>query len=236
MTDKEECKIASNLDTNFLKLVAIFAMTCDHVGKFLLPDLLFLQIIGRIAFPIFAYCIVVGSVYTHDIKKYFLRLAVFAFISQPFSVLAAHSNWNDFVQNLLILNIFFTLMIGLAAIYAMKEHKWWLFILLIFAANFINIDYGISGILLIIVFYLFRNERKISIAFSAIMLAAPFFNSGELSLLGRSFDIQGFAVLALPLIYIKTNFNLKINKYLFYAFYPMHLLAIFLIKVALRIG
>lgn len=77
---KEGLRIQGNLDTSFLKIIAIFAMTLDHVGKALFPEMIMLQIIGRIAFPILAYCIVVGCLYTHDFKKYIMRLGLFAMI------------------------------------------------------------------------------------------------------------------------------------------------------------
>ena len=56
---------------NQLKIVALLAMTCDHVGKLLLPQVEILQIFGRLAFPIFAYMIAEGCVHTKSKKKYF---------------------------------------------------------------------------------------------------------------------------------------------------------------------
>ena len=42
--------------------------------------------------------------------------------------------------------------------------------------------------------------------------------------------LQGFSLLSLPLIYAHTNVGVKVNKYVFYSYYPAHLLAIFLIQ------
>ena len=75
-------RISWNMDTNFLKIIAIITMTLDHVGKIIFPEIIILQIIGRVAFPVFAYCIVVGCLRTKDFKKYFLRLIIPAFIYQ----------------------------------------------------------------------------------------------------------------------------------------------------------
>ena len=60
--------------------------------------------------------------YTKDIKKYLLRLSVFALISQPFWILAF--NADEFMDNLFNLNIFFTLVVSLAAAWGFKEKKW----------------------------------------------------------------------------------------------------------------
>lgn len=88
-----EVKIRQNLDTNFLKIVAIISMFIDHAGEVFFPDSMIIAIIGRIAFPLFAYCIVVGCLYTHDMKKYILRLAIFAVVSQPIYNMAFHPTW-----------------------------------------------------------------------------------------------------------------------------------------------
>ncbi len=68
-----------------LKLIAVFSMTCDHLSYLIFGRFSFLNLIGRIAFPIFAYQITEGYIHTSNLKKYFLRLALFGVISQiPF--------------------------------------------------------------------------------------------------------------------------------------------------------
>ena len=66
------------LSGNQLKIIALVAMTCDHVGKELLPAYEFLQIMGRLAFPIFAYMIAEGCRYTRNRKKHLLQVASLA--------------------------------------------------------------------------------------------------------------------------------------------------------------
>ena len=68
--------------SNFIKLVGIAAMLFDHVGAFLYPSLLELRVIGRIAFPIFAYQLTVGYSMSPSKKDYFLRLIYFGLIAQ----------------------------------------------------------------------------------------------------------------------------------------------------------
>ena len=76
-------KIRLNTDTNFLKLVAIISMLIDHLGARVFPEYGEMRIIGRIAFPVFAYCITVGCVYTKNIFKYALRMGIMAILVQP---------------------------------------------------------------------------------------------------------------------------------------------------------
>lgn len=78
-----------------LKLIALIAMCIDHIagvfggeGWNILPiNATWLRYIGRISFPIFAFCIANGWIYSHDRKKYFLRLCLCAVASQiPYSL------------------------------------------------------------------------------------------------------------------------------------------------------
>lgn len=94
-----------------LKIIAVISMTCDHLSYLIFGKLSFMNYIGRIAFPIFAYQITEGYIHTHNLKKYFLRLSIFALISQiPFML------FTSMYSNNIHLNIFFTLLLGLASI------------------------------------------------------------------------------------------------------------------------
>ena len=73
-------KLKTNLDTDLLKLIAIAAMLIDHIGGAFFPEVGAFRWIGRVAFPIFCYCMTVGLLYTRDVKRYLGRLAVFALI------------------------------------------------------------------------------------------------------------------------------------------------------------
>ena len=67
-------RLKTNLDTDFLKLIAIVSMLIDHIGGAFFPEVGIFRWIGRLAFPIFCYCLTVGLLYTRDVKKYLLRL------------------------------------------------------------------------------------------------------------------------------------------------------------------
>jgi hypothetical protein len=230
-------KLQQNLDTNFLKLVAIISMAVDHVAKIFFPGNMALEIIGRIAFPLFAYCIVVGCLYTHDIKKYILRLAVFAVISQLFFGLAFHPSVEEFWSEILALNIFFTLIAGVLAVTALMNIKknWWMLIIAVAMEILVGLDYGFYAIVMMAIFYLCRNKTWFS-APLVIVWMVLWQGLGDFVYIGGiGFDKQFFAILALPLIYIRTNFSPKIHKYFFYVFYPAHLLLLFLIRIIIGV-
>ena len=229
-------KLQTNLDTNFIKLIAILSMTADHVGGAFFPEYPVFRWIGRIAFPLFCYCLTVGMLYTHDIKKYLLRLSVFALISQPFWILAF--NADDFWGNLWNLNTFFTLLVSLLSAWGVQTRRWWLFVLGLVLLNVVNFDYAMTGLILMLIFYLCRNRPWLGAAlYTRSYLPALWGGSPEdpLALVagGHAVGFEIFALLALPFIYCRTNFRPPISKWFFYAYYPAHLFVIFLIGLVL---
>lgn len=229
----EERKLKTNLDTDFIKLVAIIAMTADHIGSAFFPQYPVFRWIGRIAFPLFSYCLTVGMLYTHDIKKYLLRLTAFAFISQPFWILAF--NQEDFVGNILNLNIFFTLAVSLATGYCFKEKKWLFFAGGVLLLNLVNFDYAMTGLILILIFYLCRNKPLLGAAIYTLtyLPALNGYMEDPLALIiaDHAIGFEIFALLALPFIYFNTDTKIKIPKWFFYCYYPAHLAVIYIIKL-----
>ena len=169
----------TNLDTTFLKVVAVISMFLDHVGGTFFPEYPVFRWIGRLAFPIFCYCMTVGMLYTRDIKRYLGRIAVFAVISQPFWILAF--NPHDFWGNLTNWNIFFTLFISLLAVWGFKEKKWWLFAVSTFVICFWNFDYSFTGILLMLILDVYKRQ-----AYSMRVLSSRFHRRSSYFLSGSS--------------------------------------------------
>ncbi len=224
-------RLRSSLDTDLLKLIAIVSMLIDHIGGAFFPEVGMFRWIGRLAFPIFCYCLSVGLLYTRDIRRYLGRLTIFALVSQPFYVLAFHPydwmverNWANW-------NIFFTLFLSLLAMYGFKERKWWLFFGGLFVVSWWNFDYSAAGIGLMLLFFLCRNHPGTGAAVY-VLSCLPALWSGYagdplcLRVGGLTVDWTVFAILAAPLIFIPTRSGLKIPKWFFYAFYPAHLAVI----------
>ena len=211
-----------------LKIIAVITMFIDHIGYAILGKFSFFNYIGRISFPIFAFQISEGYAHTRDLKKYFLRLFVFAIISQVPFMLFHKMLSNDFT-----LNIFFTLLLGLTCIYIYDKSKYKIIgiiasILIGLLAEFAHCDYGFYGVAIIFLFYVFKNDViKSSLAFmiaTSIKYIIPIIKYGF-------YDVYLYLLICtlLPIIFISlyNGKKGKDTKYLLYLFYPIHLLLIY---------
>ena len=213
-------------NTNTLKIIACIAMVIDHTAAFLLNQKSMLELyiimrfIGRLAFPLFAYCTVIGNSYTKNIKKYLIRLLIFACISQiPYFFL---------VNNPLDLNIIFTLLLGVILIRLFSSFKKnWQFIVIFIALYSllcilgVHFDYGVYGLLLMLLFQLLKDKKWwFEPLFIYLILASYLFL--EWPQMASVFSI---------LVLVNWRYKeIKLNKYFFYVFYPAHLIIIFIIK------
>lgn len=219
------------LTSNQLKIIALIAMTCDHVGKELLPQFQILQIIGRLAFPIFAYMVAEGCIHTKSKKKYLLTMIILAFLCQIVYYIAEKS-----LYQCVLVTFSVSIMLIITLDYAIKSKKIWGYILCISAfvlAIFVclilpwilaetdfYIDYGIFGVLLPVCVYLgkTRKGKLILMSIPLVFLAVTMGN------------IQWFALLT-PFILAIYNGKRGVwkMKNLFYIYYPLHLAGIYLI-------
>lgn len=211
-----------------LKLIAIITMFIDHIGYVIFDGFSFFNYIGRVAFPIFAFQISEGYIHTKNIKKYFLRLFIFALISQiPFML------FHKIISNDFALNIFFTLLLGLASIYIYDKSKHKFFgivisIIIGIIAEFIHCDYGFYGISIILLFYVFKNNSLLS---SILFIIAVTINYLIPIIKYGFYDIYLYLYIftLIPIIFIAlyNGKKGKNTKYLLYLFYPIHLLLIY---------
>ncbi len=223
-----------------LKIFAIISMFFDHCGYVLFKAVSPFNYIGRIAFPIFAFQITEGYIHTSNFKKYCIRLFVFALISQiPYSLFLS-----QFSNNFYVLNIFFTLLFGLICIYVYdiinksnifsniktgNSLRKCLGICLAttigILGNIANVDYGFWGIAVIFIFHLFKNDK---IAMVISFITACIIKYG-IEIIKCGFNINYiflcvFTMLSIVFILLYNKKQGKKAKYLFYAFYPAHLL------------
>lgn len=242
-----------------LKLIAIITMFIDHLAFVLLTELLLapeyameaaaydtwmniygmMRHIGRSSFPIFCFLLAEGFFYTRSRKRYAMRLGIFALLSEAVFD-AAFFNGMPWEHQ----NVFFTLFIGFLTIWAMevlKEQidKWVgrskrrsvshaglltaLVQLLICAAGCIaaylfKTDYKYMGVLLIVIFYFFRSMPMIAAGAGYTMLAC--LNAAEAA------SWPGF----IGILMYNHEKGRTWNKYVFYAFYPVHLLLLVLVR------
>ncbi len=137
-----------------LKCIAVLTMIIDHTGAVLFPGDLVFRYIGRISFPIFCFLLVEGFSHTRDMRKYMLRLGVFAVISEIPYDLAFRDTVLEFGHQ----NVFFSLFIGVVMMYALEKNAEWPIkvtevLLAMWVAVFLRTDYGFKGILLISIYY-----------------------------------------------------------------------------------
>jgi len=242
-----------------LKIIAVISMLTDHIGYVLFPGVMWLRIIGRLAFPIYCFLLVEGAVHTKNIGRYLLRLGAFALISEiPFDLAFKRSLFYPHYQN-----VFFTLFLGLAMIAVMDrrrklsdmefalrkagtenmEHSSGLeqmrlkansmlmalpemavnimaLLLAAGSAALLEADYSWYGVGIIFVMYLFREAKPVMFLFVALMLI----NMGWV-------EAWGCAALVLIALYSgKRRILGRAAKLGFYAFYPVHLLILALIR------
>ena len=222
-----------------LKLIAICTMLIDHMGYTLFPGVMWLRCVGRVAFPIFCFLIAEGCVYTHDRKKYALRLLVFALLSEiPYNLMNSGMIWDPYDQNVL-----WTLLLGALVCWlmdwALKKCTPLSFMLtgaVMLAAYWLleigNTDYGGWGMLLVAVFYgVHRAPSGAVVKMIAQAFGLAFFSIG---VMGGYLSIELWSLAALVPIWLyngQRGFSNKAVQYGFYAFYPVHILALSLIAM-----
>lgn len=241
MTTPDTCGTLQNrkktevFSGSVLKLLAILTMLIDHGSLILAQEVEWLGMtislpgrsvtvyyllrrIGRLAFPLFCFLLVEGFVHTRSRKRYAAGLLLFALISEV--------PWNYMVGGRCIYpakqNVYFTLFLGvvLLCILAWEASDWKRGLCLVglyVLVRLLHVDYGVNGVLLIGLLYVLRVQRLSRTLFAFPML------SGGLAALCAFVPInmyngeRGF---------IKG----KVLKYVFYLFYPLHIIVLLLIK------
>lgn len=213
-----------------LRSIALITMIIDHTGAVLYPEYHFLRIIGRIAFPLYCFLLIEGYTHTRDVKKYLARLLAFAFISElPFDY--AFFGRLEFTHQ----NIFFTLFLGLFAVYIIdtkgKELPFvslFAAVIAMVAAVLLNTDYSFAGILYILIFYYTKDLTgwmRYGIALAGLVMV-------NLLLMGGTQNYSVLAFLFIPLYNHKPGLRNRFFQYFHYVAYPLHLYIIHLIDKA----
>jgi len=194
-------------------------------------------VIGRLAFPIFAYLFALTYRYTSNRKRLLIQLSVAAVLTQGLLYL---TNVNELV------NIFFLFMLGWLAFDAMDKGRIWLIIVIGALADLLGVDYGMYGIAVLIMFYVYHEQRNkqmlgygiITLMFVLLPLLSPEMWPMVPSIIHDFFGfywryfIQALSILAFGLLFF---YNKKkpeayankqvafVEKYFFYIYYAVHL-------------
>ena len=226
----------TGLSGSTLKIIALVTMFIDHIGAVIVQRTMWmpgfehdfwrslywpLRYIGRLAFPIFCFLLVEGFVHTSNVKKYLSRLIIFALVSEiPFNLGISGKLLSFDYQN-----VFWELVLGILAMICLKtiEEKGMnyfiqvvlrLLVIVLFAAGaeLLNLDYGMYGIISMIALYVFRQNKVSQLLVGAV-----------------SFCWEQVAPLAFVPIAFYNGKRGRNIKYVFYAFYPAHLLVLYII-------
>ena len=231
-----------------LHLMAMVCMLCDHLWGTVIPGNDWLTCIGRLTFPLYAFLLVEGYVHTKDLGRYVRRLLLAAVLSEiPFNLVMGSSLFFPLHQNVL-----WSFLISIGLIHwneRVKARRIWLRVGVGAASVCIGyiggiitfVDYYHAGILTVLVFYWFRGGtwrcRLLQLVclwyINAELLGGLVY---EVALLGRTYFVarQGLALLALIPIWLYRGKQGRYSKGIrifYYAFYPLHLLILGLLKV-----
>lgn len=225
------------LDGTVLKIIAMISMVFDHVGDLFFPEVMWPRMIGRLAMPIFSFCIAEGFAHTHDRKKYLCRMGIFALISEiPFDL--AFEDRIGFTHQNIMLSFFLSIaalmlfdrirggtgtdakrvsigktVLGAAAVAAAAVLSFLL-----------RADYTAFAVIAVFLFYVLRKYHPlirsgVGVAFLALTRTVGYYCA------------TGFSFIPLALYNGKKGKGLK---WLFYIFYPGHLLLLAALKAFLR--
>lgn len=203
-----------------MQWIAMITMLIDHIGAVFFSHIIELRIIGRIAFPIYAFAVYIGYKHTRDVQKYIWRLFWIAIISQvPF--MAAFNHYS--------LNVVWTLWSALLVLFVIdKLPSRLLGIPIVIGAGWFmeisQMDYGMYGLLLVLLFRYFQGP--------VLVMAHVVLNA--LYLLLHHSSVQMYSVLATAGIavaqYYQAGFRMKGPRWVWRYFYPAHLAVIAIIR------
>lgn len=226
------------LSGNIIKILACVFMFIDHLGYIFFPKQIIFRIIGRIAFPLFAFMISEGARYTRNKVRYFITVAAEALIIELVYLM---------LFGRLAMSVFLTFSFSIPMIYALDGFKEKLFsdkgvrvkvpagviflasVAITFTvSNFIKFDYGFCGALVPVAASLFSMPKnapdilkRLDCIFCRVLLTAAALFVLTLEIKAK---IQIYSLMAVPFLLFYSGKRGKANiKYFFYLFYPLHL-------------
>lgn len=209
-------------------------MLIDHIGFVFFPENYVFNAIGRLSFPLFAWLIANGSIHTKNMQHYILKLAVFAVISQVPFLLMARLHDDTFRG----INVMATLLLGLITIGAIHRTTNRLISACIIIATsslaqILGTDYGMIGVLSVVVFYMYRKDESRMVLLQTILLALPSFADVLFFNRWSFFTIQPVSLLSLLLIALYNGKEGPKTSYYLYLFYPVHMTLLYIIATYL---
>ncbi len=233
------------LNSNHLKIIAIIAMTIDHIADLLYPGMpnIFMSnimhIIGRLTAPIMFFFICEGYYYTKDVKKYISRLFIFALISHFAYCFAFGINFISFSTGNIFnqTSIMWTLAWAVVALHILhgknnlKEWQKWLLIILI---NLITFSSDFSSIAVMAILFMYDRRDNLKGQMISMMVWLSIYALISYLFVSKTYGlIEMTAILVYPLLkkYNKERGKTKWLKWFFYLYYPLHLIIIGVLRI-----
>ena len=244
------------LDAYKLKWIAIIAMVLNHMvitWWAIFPHALRfpLYMIGGATFPLMAFFVVEGYKYTSNLKRYILRICIFALISTPFYMVAIVG-----ALGMAWLNIMFTIAFSLVVLLLYDKIKirllfWVLYVLVIVPFSFIAVEWGFVGVTMVLLYHIIRNESARRIVPPIFAAVGMLLMAGMVAISPQSVDVTSHPLFENPdFLPVMATFPIgcasaavllkcyngergKKMKWLFYAFYPAHLIVLVVVGLAL---
>lgn len=213
---------------NIIKLLACLFMLIDHTGLILFDNVVALRLVGRLAMPLFAFCIARGFYYSkikHTLNAYKKRMLLFAIASQiPYMTMV-----EEYKLNIGFLWLFCLLFLEIAEEEKKNYFNYLTMIIIVMIVFFIPMDYGFYGFLFTMVFYYFRIKKDsgVIIYISWIIIhTIRILISMEYGLI-QLFTLPCFSIID---VFEKYDNRIRLNKKIFYWFYPVHIVILLIVK------
>ncbi|MFD0673809.1 TraX family protein [Cohnella sp. GCM10027633] len=210
-----------------MQIMAMITMLIDHIGLIFFPDNAVWRIIGRIALPIYAYCIVQGFLHTRSVNNYLRRLTVLAAISQvPYMLSFSTLN----------INVIATLAVCLAVIVAANRYPLWTIGFVAagaLALEALPFSYGYYALALVLMYRYLHRHYWVAAHF-ALNLFALWFDNGWWV---QSFSIVPTVFLAYrETLFAEFKLGIAPPRWVWRSFYPAHLAALAVIAAVMNAG
>ena len=233
------------LNTNHLKMIAIIAMTVDHAADLLYPGFptepipLLLHTVGRLTAPIMWFFICEGFFYTGNLRKYMLRMLIFAVISHfaycfAFGIHVIPFSSGIFNQTSVIWPLFWAI-VSLCIFHSANNIKNWQKSLLLILINLITFPSDWSCIAVMAIMYMYDRRGNLNKQISSMMFWVVIYAVVSFFFVNKAFAIvQLGVILVYPFLrqYNGQKGTAKWMKWFFYLYYPAHLVIVGLIRLA----
>lgn len=232
------------LNSNHLKIIAILAMTIDHIADLLYPGFpndpiaISMHIIGRLTAPIMWFFICEGFYHTKNLKKYIARMFVFAVISHFAYCFAFGINYLPFSSGIFNqTSVIWPLAWAIIALWLFNgenQLKDWQKYTLLILINLITFPADWSCIAVMAIMFMYSNRNNLKKQMSSMMFWVIVYAVVSFFCVNKTYAfVQMGVILVYPFLaqYNGQKGDCKWLKWFFYIYYPAHLVIVGIIRL-----